>query len=106
MEKTAMGTQSLVTWRKYDNTGEAIAYCRQQGCQICALETAEGAQSVFQTAFQLPLALLVGNESLGIEPGWLHLCDKVVQLPQLGWKNSLNVGVATAITLYQIMFGA
>jgi len=105
MEKTAMGTQALVAWRHFETTAEAIEDSRQRGYGICALETAVDAKSVFEAKFDLPLALLIGNESLGIEPGLLKLCDECLYLPQLGWKNSLNVGVATAITLYQIIFG-
>lgn len=106
MEKTAMGTQSLVAWRHFASTAEAIADCRQRGYKVGALETLNGAQSIYEAEFMLPLALLIGNESLGIEPALLDLCDEFFYLPQLGWKNSLNVGVAAAISLYHIVFGA
>ncbi len=53
----------------------------------------------------IPLAIVIGNEALGIESSILELCDEFITLPQLGWKNSLNVGVATGIVLYQILFG-
>jgi tRNA G18 (ribose-2'-O)-methylase SpoU len=106
MEKTAMGTQVLVPWEYFSTTEEAIKYCRDLNYKIYALETLAEAQSVFAASYELPLALLIGNESLGIEPKLLPLCDAYLSLPQLGWKNSLNVGVAAAITLYNIMFGA
>lgn len=105
MEKTAMGTQSIVKWRQYESTEEAITDCRQRGLTVYALETVQGATNVFEAKYRLPLALLIGNESLGIEPNLLKLCDEYLYLPQLGWKNSLNVGVATAICLYQIIMG-
>jgi len=106
MEKTAMGTQSLVPWECFSTTEDAINYCRALNYKIYALETLAEAQNVFSASYELPLALLIGNESLGIEPKLLPLCDAYLSLPQLGWKNSLNVGVAAAITLYNIMFGA
>ncbi|MDD4310623.1 MAG: RNA methyltransferase [Candidatus Cloacimonetes bacterium] len=105
MSKTAMGTESIVPWQHFPATEAAITYCRNLGLTIYALETAENASSVFETNFHYPLALIVGNESLGVETSTLQLCNKVIILPQLGWKNSLNVGVATAATLYQIIFG-
>lgn len=105
LPKTAMGTESLVKWRHFTHTQEAIESCKQQGMHIYALETVEGAVSVFQAQYSFPLALVLGNESLGINPANLALCDSFISLPQLGWKNSLNVGVATACTLYQIIFG-
>lgn len=105
MEKTAMGTQSIVKWRYFESTEDAITDCRKKDYRIYALETVEGATSVFEANFQFPMALVIGNESLGIEPGLLKLCDEYLYLPQLGWKNSLNVGVASAICLYQIILG-
>jgi tRNA(Leu) C34 or U34 (ribose-2'-O)-methylase TrmL len=106
LAKTAMGTQSLVAWRHFLDTKEAISHCRSKGMHIYALETVNEASSVFSTDYSFPLALVIGNESLGIEPSILELCDSYICLPQLGWKNSLNVGVATAAALYQIIFGA
>jgi tRNA G18 (ribose-2'-O)-methylase SpoU len=105
MAKTAMGTESLLPWRYFPSTAEALAACREEGKCIYALETAHEAKSVFNSKFSLPLALVIGNESLGIESCILQLCDETITLPQLGWKNSLNVGVATAAALYQIIFG-
>jgi tRNA G18 (ribose-2'-O)-methylase SpoU len=106
LSKTAMGTESLVAWQHFSETKDAIAYCKVKGMHIYALETVDEAVSVFDAVYSFPLALLIGNESLGIEASNLKLCDYYVTLPQLGWKNSLNVGVATTSALYQIIFGA
>lgn len=103
--KTAMGTQQLVSWKSYPTTLEAITQARSEGYRICALETCAGAIPVFQYQWRDPLALVVGNETLGIDPEVLSNCDESIYLPQLGWKSSLNVGVATSIALYQIIFG-
>ncbi|MEN6445102.1 MAG: TrmH family RNA methyltransferase [Candidatus Cloacimonas sp.] len=105
MPKTAMGTEKLVAWQYFDKTSEAIAFCHQTGLCVYALETLEKAKSVFETVYNLPLAIVIGNEALGIDPSFIELCDEFITLPQLGWKNSLNVGVATGITLYQILWG-
>lgn len=106
MAKTAMGTETIVPWQYFKTTIDAIQHCRFNGYNVYALETAKDAVSVFDIHAKLPLAIVIGNESLGIEPEALKLCDEIICLPQLGWKNSLNVGVATAVTLYQLIFGA
>ncbi|HPB18439.1 MAG TPA: RNA methyltransferase [Candidatus Cloacimonas sp.] len=105
MPKTAMGTEKIVAWSYFSNTSEAIASCHQEGLFIYALETVDKAKSVFEAAYQFPLAVVIGNEALGIESSILELCDEFITLPQLGWKTSLNVGVAAGITLYQILWG-
>ena len=105
MAKTAMGTETLVPWQQFDTTIAAIHHSRSLGCHIYALETGEEAKPVIGYKAQSPLAIVIGNESLGIDPDALKHCDDIICLPQLGWKNSLNVGVATAVTLYLLIFG-
>lgn len=103
-EKTAMGTGDRVPWKRFTQSTEAIAHYRSRGYRILALETALEASSVFDFQPQLPLALVLGNESLGISAEVLAQCDGCLALPVLGWKNSLNVGVAFAVTAYQLVF--
>ena len=105
MDKTALGTTNKVKWRKMDDTTQAIKELRSLGYSIYALETAEPSESVFSVRYQLPLALVVGNEALGVSEPTLAECNSIIHLPVLGWKNSLNVAVATSITTYQIMYG-
>lgn len=105
MAKTALGTTSRVKWSKQENTLDAISQLKAKGYTIYALETAEPSDSVFEAEYKFPLALVVGNEALGIDPAALRLCGRIVYLPVLGWKNSLNVSVATSVALYQIIFG-
>jgi len=104
MEKTAMGTSNLVSWQYFADTAAAIRNAKLQGYTVYALETAESATSVFAADFSFPIALVLGNESLGISAATLSLCDRIIDLPVLGWKNSLNVGVAFSICAYQIVF--
>jgi TrmH family RNA methyltransferase len=48
------------------------------------------------------VALVVGNETDGIEPDVLAAADHVVRIPMSGGVESLNVGVATGISLYEL----
>lgn len=47
-----------------------------------------------------PVALIVGNETEGIADEIIQQADVVVQIPMSGLVESLNVGVATSISLY------
>ncbi len=106
LHKTAMGTSEHVTWRHFPETQEAIRTAKAEGYCVYALETTQDSRSVFNTEFCLPLALVLGNESLGLAPETLALCDYHISLPVQGWKNSLNVAVAFAICAYQIVFAS
>lgn len=56
-------------------------------------------------AYQYPaeLIVLMGSERQGLEERHLALCDEVVSIPMLGKSDSLNLAVATAIVLYEIL---
>ncbi len=46
------------------------------------------------------IILVIGNEVDGVSPEILGLSDFVVEIPQMGEKESLNVSVATGIALF------
>jgi tRNA G18 (ribose-2'-O)-methylase SpoU len=50
-----------------------------------------------------PLALVVGNETTGVTPETLALCDKTVEIPMWGINKSLNVIVSAAIVSYHLL---
>ena len=48
------------------------------------------------------VALIVGNERFGINPDWYNQEAKKVFIPMEGSQNSLNVGVAASILVYEV----
>jgi tRNA G18 (ribose-2'-O)-methylase SpoU len=49
------------------------------------------------------IALILGNEVRGLSEGTLAKCDRVVEIPMRGKKESLNVSVAFGIAAYSIL---
>jgi RNA methyltransferase, TrmH family len=47
--------------------------------------------------------LMMGSERFGLLPQALELCDAVVSIPMRGKSDSLNLAVATAVVLYEIL---
>ncbi len=47
------------------------------------------------------IAIVVGNERFGINPDWYNHKHKKVFIPMEGHNNSLNVGVAASILMYE-----
>ena len=50
-----------------------------------------------------PIALVMGNEEHGLAPAVLGACDRLVTLPGSGKVESLNVSVATAILIWELL---
>ena len=103
LEKTAMGADRWVKSRCVDDTLEAVLELKKEGVSVVAVETAEHAEYVWDHSFRFPLALVLGNEALGIDPRVLSQCDGVVSLPMAGAKTSVNVGNCAAAVLYAIL---
>ena len=103
LEKTAMGADRWVKSRSVDDTLEAVRQLKKEGVTVVAVETAEGSKYVWDYPFRFPLALVLGNEALGIDPRVLEQCDAVVSLPMAGAKTSVNVGNCAAAVLYAIL---
>jgi RNA methyltransferase, TrmH family len=51
--------------------------------------------------YPLPFVLLMGSERLGLSPAQQAACDLLVRIPMIGAGDSLNLGVATSIVLYE-----
>ncbi len=47
-----------------------------------------------------PAAFLVGNEHVGLSPRARQLCDEEFAIPMYGFSESMNLSVATALTVY------
>lgn len=100
--KSAMGTDTLVSWRYFENTATAILEAKKQGYQCYALETSPSAKNINTFGFTYPCALVLGNERFGISQDALACCDELLAIPGYGRKNSINVASAYAIAINQL----
>jgi RNA methyltransferase, TrmH family len=79
-----------------------INFLKAQGYQIIATSPrGVELQSLVELKRQ-PAALVVGNETSGISPEFEKEADFLVQIPMANAIESLNVGVATGISIYEL----
>ena len=105
ISKSALGAEKWVAWEYRKQTWRCLLEIKNQNSKIkiVGLEQTRYSENIFTFKPSFPLALIVGNEVKGISPKILKLCDKVVEIPMYGKKESLNVSVATGIALYQMV---
>ncbi len=103
LEQTALGTTNSVPWRWCAETTAAVTDLKNRGVQVVALETVTGATPFNKFSYRFPVAIVLGNEALGVTQEVLRLCDGIVDIPVFGYKNSLNVATAAAVVLYEIL---
>jgi len=65
--------------------------------------TTPDVEQEYQTiSYPSPAILLMGSERLGLSVGEQSVCDTLVRIPMAGTCDSLNLGVATSIVLYEM----
>ena len=103
LEKTAMGADKMVPCRCFETSLDAVKALRAEGVQeILAAEPLPGSVPAWKRDYKFPLAVIFGNEALGVHPATLEAVDGMVSLPMHGEKASINVGNAAAAILYAI----
>ena len=104
LAKTAMGTDLTVPCRTMPDAASAIRMLRSEGYRMI-LAAEPGPESVFawEKNYEFPLAVVFGNEALGVSPEALAEVDGLIGLPMLGQKASINVGNAAAAILYAVV---
>lgn len=81
---------------------QALVYLQQRGIHILA---ATPSAEVEYTRLDLrgPLAVAVGTEDQGLSTLWMENADNRVKIPMMGKVNSLNVSIATALIVYEVV---
>jgi TrmH family RNA methyltransferase len=71
--------------------------------QVTLIGTSPAAREDYQAvAYPRPTMILMGCEKKGVTPEVMALCDRQVKIPMVGRADSLNVGVATSLMLYEL----
>jgi 23S rRNA (guanosine2251-2'-O)-methyltransferase len=110
LAKTSLGAERTVTWRARPDPLAAARECRDEGWRLWAIEAGPRATSLFDpevraAAHEQRVMLVLGHEVSGVDPRIVELCERVLFLPMLGHKGSLNVSVAFGIAAYALRFG-
>lgn len=100
--KISAGAAEYVPVARVTNLAATIDKLKDSGVWVGGADAGSG-QSVHQTDFSIPLALVIGNESKGLGRLVKEKCDFIVNLPLRGELNSLNASVAAGILMYEVI---
>jgi tRNA G18 (ribose-2'-O)-methylase SpoU len=73
---------------------------RERGISATAL-VPRGGDPLFASDFKRPTAVILGGEGPGLPANMVRRMDRRVSIPMTGPVESLNVGVAAALVLYE-----
>lgn len=105
IKKASINTWQWVEWQYCSTAKEAVEQCVMHNaeCKIIAVEQDARSIPFYQAKYELPLAIVVGNETYGVSKDVLDMADQIIELPMWGINKSLNVMVTCGIVLYDAM---
>ncbi|MCB1152594.1 RNA methyltransferase [bacterium] len=103
LAKTALGATDYVPWEYAPRAVDVVRRLQSEGVTVVAVEVTDAAVSHLEYDWPEPVAIVFGHEVRGILPAVLDACDAHVQIPMLGYKNTVNVATAFGVVLYEIL---
>ena len=99
---TSAGALEKISVCRVNSLMKAIDELHLNGIKVFASEMTAN-KDVFDCDFKEPSAIIMGSEEKGIYPALMKICDEKFKIPMAGDFESLNVGVATGMILYEVM---
>jgi 23S rRNA (guanosine2251-2'-O)-methyltransferase len=102
--KTALGAAEHVSHSHEGSTVELLRRLKAEGVTVWGLETTEHSRAYSAVEeWPRPLALVLGNELIGVDTEVMRECDELVEIPMHGIKNSLNVATASTVIIFEAL---
>ena len=100
--KVASGAAESVPFVQVTILARTLRALKVRGLKVVGA-AGEAEQSVFAADLSGPLALVMGGEGGGLRRLTREQCDALVRIPMAGAVESLNVSVAAAVCLYEVV---
>jgi 23S rRNA (guanosine2251-2'-O)-methyltransferase len=98
--KSSAGAVFRLNLCRSNNLKKTLGFLTESGVKVIGISE-KADNSIFQTDFSVPLALILGSEEDGISPEYLKLCSATAKIPMPGVTESLNVSAAGAIAMFE-----
>ena len=101
--KSSLGAEDSVKWSHSEETSSLIQSLKPE-YRIWIVEQTMDSERLgtVEIPRDKPLALVFGNEVNGVDESLLSLADKCLEVPQSGYKHSMNVAVCAGMVLWEI----
>jgi 23S rRNA (guanosine2251-2'-O)-methyltransferase len=100
--RAAAGAAEMLPIVFVTNLARVLKRLKDRGVWLAGTSN-QAEQSLYDADLSGPLALVVGSEGRGMRRLTAELCDYRISIPMLGSVESLNVSVAAAVCLYEIV---
>lgn len=102
LKKTSRGTENYIEYKHQEDPITLALNLKKKGYKLIGVETMKNATLLWNSQLSGKIALIFGNEALGIGKSLLEQCEQFLSLPMFGFKNSINVSNCVSAVLYYI----
>lgn len=99
---TSAGALEKIAVCRVNSLMKAVDELHLNGIKVFASEMT-ATKKITDINLKEPCAIVMGGEEHGVYPALMKICDEQFQIPMTGDFESLNVSVATGISLYEAM---
>ncbi|MBD3176592.1 MAG: tRNA (guanine-N2)-dimethyltransferase, partial [Armatimonadia bacterium] len=99
--KVTRGAERWLEVEIHSEPGTCLARLAEAGMAVYCSALAEGAVNFRAADYTRPCAIAVGSEGEGASASLAALSDRVVMIPMMGLTESLSMGAAAAVLLYE-----
>lgn len=102
INKTALGAEKTQKWSYFADCSSLIKKLKSNKVQVIALEQNEKSIDITKFHLDSDIAIIAGNETEGLDKQILDQANYILEIPMAGNKESFNVSVAVAMSLFYL----
>ncbi|MCW8983532.1 MAG: 23S rRNA (guanosine(2251)-2'-O)-methyltransferase RlmB [Gammaproteobacteria bacterium] len=103
VRKVSSGASEQIPFILVTNLARTLRQLQDNGVWVVGTALHDDSRSLYESDLKGPLALVLGAEGKGIRRLTAETCDGLIHIPMAGTVESLNVSVATGITLFEAL---
>ncbi|CAN5369107.1 tRNA (guanosine(18)-2'-O)-methyltransferase TrmH [soil metagenome] len=102
-KRSSAGAKKWVTLHFFQDIDTCMQAVKAKYEQVYATHLSQDAVSLYDLKLTGSVALMFGNERIGLSPHILQYADGNFIIPMQGMVQSLNISVACAVSLFEVM---
>lgn len=102
VQKTASGAAEIIPLIEVTNLVRCLEQLKKEGVWVMGT-SGQAERTLYQVDLKGPVAIVMGAEGTGLRRLTEEICDMLMHIPMLGTVESLNVSVAAAVCLYEVV---